>query len=79
MTPVGVPGWGEPPDVVARRLHTAREELAHFGDYHYLVVNDDLEVAYRDVRAIYRARSLRCQRQSHHARSLLEEAQKNGE
>ena len=66
-------------DVVARRLHTAREELAHFGDYHYLVVNDDLDTAYHDVRAIYRARALRCQRQARRARGLLEEAQKKGE
>ncbi len=66
-------------DVVARRLHTAREELEHFGDYHYLVVNDDLDTAYADLRAIYRARSLRCQRQSRRARRLLLETKKNGE
>ena len=61
-------------DVVDRRLHKAREELGHFADYHYLVVNDDLETAYGDVRSIYRARLLRCQRQANHARRLLDEA-----
>ena len=61
-------------DVVDRRLHKAREELGHYADYHYLVVNDDLETAYRDVRCIYRARLLRGERQAHHARRLMEQA-----
>ena len=70
-------------EVVNRRLQNAREELEHFSDYHYLVVNDDLETAYKDVRTIYRARTLSSRRQSHLVETLLEEARgiphKNGE
>ena len=61
-------------DVVDRRLHKALEELAHFADYHYLVVNDDLDVAYRDVRSIYRTHLMSCRRQAHLVRRLLEQA-----
>lgn len=35
----------EPPDVVARRLDTAREELAAQGEFDTVVVNDDVERA----------------------------------
>ena len=35
----------EPPDVVARRLDTAREELAAQGEFDTVVVNDDVEQA----------------------------------
>jgi guanylate kinase len=44
------------PDVVARRLGKAREELEHFGEYQHLIVNDDLERAYTVLRAIYLTR-----------------------
>ena len=30
------------PEVIERRLQTAREEIAHWAEYDYLVVNDDL-------------------------------------
>jgi guanylate kinase len=47
------------PEVIARRLDGAREELRHYGEYTYLVVNDQFEQALRDLQAILRARRLR--------------------
>jgi guanylate kinase len=44
------------PEIVARRLANAEEELRHFHEYQYLVVNDDLERAYALLRAIYLTR-----------------------
>jgi guanylate kinase len=44
------------PDVVQRRLAKAREELEHFSEYQHLIINDDLERAYRVLRAIYLTR-----------------------
>lgn len=44
------------PDVVARRLGKAREELEHFHEYQHLIVNDDLDRAYEVLRAIYLTR-----------------------
>lgn len=40
-------------EVITKRLNKARQELGHFGLYHYLVVNDDLETGYRELAAIY--------------------------
>jgi guanylate kinase len=50
--------------VIARRMEEAVGELSHYGEYDYLVVNDDFQVALEDLRAIFRARRLRRGRQA---------------
>jgi guanylate kinase len=44
------------PEIVARRLSKAKEELEHFNEYRHLIVNDDLARAYQVLRAIYLTR-----------------------
>jgi len=39
-------------DEIARRLDRARLEMEHYVDYDYVVINEDLEQAGKDVRAI---------------------------
>lgn len=51
------------PEVIERRMRDARSELSHFGEYDYLVVNDDFEQALADLRAIVGAERLRIPRQ----------------
>lgn len=46
-------------DVIQRRLSNAREEIRHWLDYDYVVVNDDLDRAYAAVRSIIWAERLR--------------------
>ncbi len=40
---------------IARRLNNARGEIAQMGKYRYLVVNDNLELAFEQLMAIVRA------------------------
>ncbi|HUH06119.1 MAG TPA: guanylate kinase [Kofleriaceae bacterium] len=40
-------------EVIQRRLRKAKEELTHYGEYRYLIVNDDLDAAYGVLRAVY--------------------------
>ena len=40
---------------IQRRLHNARGEIAQMNRYRYLVVNDNLELAYEQLAAIVRA------------------------
>ena len=47
------------PDVIARRLRNAREEIAHWGAYDYVLVNDDLNRTYMDLKSILAAERLR--------------------
>lgn len=43
-------------DVIERRLKTAIEEIGHHDIYPYKIVNDDLETAYKLLRAVYLCR-----------------------
>ncbi len=49
-------------EVIARRLANARTEIAEWRRFDYVVVNDDLQRAYADVRAILRAERLKRER-----------------
>lgn len=44
------------PDVIARRLAMARTELTHHDEYDHLIVNDEIDPAYRVLRAVYLVR-----------------------
>lgn len=44
----------EPEDVIARRLETAKEELAHQDEFDFVVVNNDVATAVDDISAILR-------------------------
>jgi guanylate kinase len=47
------------PDVIARRLAAAREEISHAGEFDYVIINNDFEEAARDLIAIVRTQRLR--------------------
>ncbi|WP_289036133.1 guanylate kinase [uncultured Roseibium sp.] len=56
-------GRGEDPEeVIMRRLETAVGEMRHWSKYDYVVVNEDLERAYENVRSILRAERLKQKR-----------------
>src|SRR5215213_8017973 len=62
------------PDVIERRLRNAREEIAKWASYDYVLVNDDLERTFADLKAILGAERMRRERQtglSHLVDSLL--------
>lgn len=46
-------------EVIAKRLKNALQEIEHWRDYDFVVVNHDLNAAYKDVRAIVKAERLR--------------------
>ncbi len=50
-------------EVIARRMRDAVGEMSHCGEFDYLVINDDFEVALADLRSIIRSRRLRRERQ----------------
>ena len=58
-------------DVIERRLLMAKLELAQYSMYDYLVVNDQLDRAYDEMRSVYIASHLTTRRASRHAEALL--------
>lgn len=61
------------PEAIQRRLAIAKRELEHYGDYDYLVVNDNLDRAHHQLNAIVEA--WRCSKSwcGHLAEELLAE------
>ena len=57
---------------IARRLEQARQEMQRYRDYDYIVVNDDLERAGREVQAIALAARCRSRRNEARIRKILE-------
>ncbi|HYM33135.1 MAG TPA: guanylate kinase [Candidatus Cybelea sp.] len=51
-------------EVVAKRMAKASDEISHWAEYDYIVVNDDVERCLENVYAILRAERLRRQRQT---------------
>lgn len=49
-------------EVIAKRLSNALEEIPHWREYDYVVINDDLDRAFSNVRAILTAERLRKER-----------------
>lgn len=52
------------PDVIARRLKNSQEEMSHWNEYDYVLINDDLQAAFEKVRAILMVERLRRQRRA---------------
>ena len=51
------------PEVIERRMALAHEEMAHCGEYDYVIINDNFDYALADLNAIVHARRLRAPHQ----------------
>jgi guanylate kinase len=57
--------------VIARRMRDAEAEMSHFGEYDYLVINDDFTTALRELQSLVIARRLTLARVRERHGSLL--------
>lgn len=64
----------ESDSIIARRLSRAAEEMTHYDAYAYLVVNDDLEQAYKELKSIYLASRCSRTRRAALAQELVKQA-----
>lgn len=58
--------------VIARRLAAAREEVNHVGEFDYVIINDQFDVAIHDLLSIVRSERLRGARQLARHSELLQ-------
>ena len=58
-------------EVIARRMQDAVNEMSHFPEYDYLVINDDFELALTELKSILMADRLRMVRQEARYEALL--------
>lgn len=58
-------------DVIARRIAAARDEMRHVDEFDYVIINDDLQSASRDLQSIVTASRLRNENQRQRHASLF--------
>jgi guanylate kinase len=59
-------------EVIARRLAAAREEMSHYSEFDYVIVNEVFEAAVDEMCAIFRASRLRLPQQQQRHAGLIE-------
>jgi guanylate kinase len=64
----------DPDEVIARRMAQAREEIRHYGEYEYLIVNRDFDLALAELAGVVEGRGgpLRAEMEAQH-KSLIQE------
>ncbi len=60
------------PQVIAQRMNQASNEIAHYEEYDFVVINDNFEEALLDLSAIVRAQRVRTPQQKLRLRKLLD-------
>ncbi len=55
---------GDPEDVIAARMVKAADEISHWAEYDYIIVNEDIDTSVARVTAILAAERLRRERQT---------------
>lgn len=58
--------------VIAQRLAAAREEMSHYGEFDYVIVNEHFDAAAAELRAIFVAHRLRRAAQTERHAALIE-------
>ena len=53
----------DPEEVVQERMREARNEISHYQEYDFMVINDDLNASYQKIRAIIEAKRVARQNQ----------------
>lgn len=59
-------------EVIQQRMALAHEELSHYNEYDYLIVNDNFDYALSDLNAIFHGRRLRAEFQTTHQKQLIQ-------
>ena len=63
-------------DVVARRLAAARVDVAHVAEFDYVIINDVLDEALRELDAVILSAQLTCSKQLSRHQALINQLQK---
>lgn len=57
--------------VIAQRMAAAREEMSHFSEFDYVIVNEDFDTAVAEMCSIFQASRLRCEAQQKRHAGLM--------
>jgi guanylate kinase len=63
-------------DVIARRMAAARVDVAHVAEFDYVIINDNLNEALRELNAVVLSAKLTCTKQLSRYETLINQLQK---
>jgi guanylate kinase len=70
-------GRGKDDDaVIAKRMAAVREDVAHIAEFNYVIINDNLDDALRELDAVVLSARLRCAKQLSRHQNLINQLQK---
>lgn len=58
-------------EVIKQRLANAREEMSHYNEFDYVIVNENFDAAVSELRAIFQAQRLKCDSQQQRHAELI--------
>jgi guanylate kinase len=64
-------------EVIALRIASAKEDVAHVAEFDYVIINDQLDVALQQMNSVVVAAGLRRDRQMARQKNLIHQLQKN--
>jgi guanylate kinase len=62
--------------VIAKRMAAVREDVAHVAEFNYVIINDNLNVALRELNAVVLSAGLSCAKQLSRHQALINQLQK---
>ena len=57
--------------IIERRMSQAVNEMSHYGEFDYLVINDEFDLALRDLQTIIRSQRLSINWMQHYKEDLI--------
>ena len=54
----------DPEEIVQERMREARNEISHYEEYDFMIINDDLNTSYQKIRSIIEAKRVARQNQN---------------
>lgn len=60
-------------EIIDRRMRDAISEMSHYGEFDYLIINDDFDVALQELRGVVVAQRLKMARQVDQQQALLQD------
>jgi guanylate kinase len=62
--------------VIAKRMAAVREDVSHVAEFNYVIINDNLDDALRELNAVVLSARLRCTKQLSRHQALINQLQK---
>ena len=62
--------------VISKRMAAVREDVAHIAEFDYVIINDNLDEALRELNAVVLSARLRCAKQLSRHQALINQLQK---